>query len=150
MLVGKKITTQENPRMLFMLSSYTRVVPHPRKQESQHTGKDQMTSPDLTTFKTIAELRQLSESIEEEIQRRQEQARTDFYTHAKEVAEELGMSLDDILKPPPKKRAKKLPSSTVPQYQNEDGQTWSGTGRKPKWLTEAIAEGKTLDDFKTC
>ena len=109
-----------------------------------------MASLDLTKFKTIAELRQLSASIEEEIQRRQEQARTDFYAHAQEVAEELGMSLDDILKQPPKKRVKKLPSSTAPQYQNEDGKTWSGTGRKPKWLTEAIAEGKTLDDFKAC
>ena len=105
---------------------------------------------DLTKYKTIAELRTLVESIEEEIQHRQEQARTNFYTHAQEVAEELGMSLDDILKPPSKKRAKKLPSPTTPPYQNEEGQTWSGTGRKPKWLTQAIAEGKTLEDFKAC
>ncbi len=109
-----------------------------------------MAPQDLSKIKTIAELRQLSESIEEEIRRRQEQAVTDFYAHAKEVADQLGMSVDDILKPPSKKRARKLPSPTSPQYQNEDGQTWSGTGRKPKWLTEAIAEGKTLDDFKAC
>ena len=105
---------------------------------------------DLSKFKTITELRELAESIEEEIQHRQEQARTDFYTHAKEVAEELGMSLGDILTPPPKTRTKRIPSPTAPQYQNEDGQTWSGTGRKPKWLTGALAEGKTLEDFKAC
>jgi DNA-binding protein H-NS len=26
-------------------------------------------------------------------------------------------------------------------------QTWSGTGRKPAWLVEALASGKTLEDL---
>jgi DNA-binding protein H-NS len=27
------------------------------------------------------------------------------------------------------------------------GQTWSGRGLKPKWLSEALAQGKALADF---
>jgi DNA-binding protein H-NS len=27
------------------------------------------------------------------------------------------------------------------------GQTWTGRGLKPKWLSEALAQGKTLADF---
>lgn len=27
-------------------------------------------------------------------------------------------------------------------------ETWTGRGRKPNWLTEAIAKGKKLEDFE--
>lgn len=33
------------------------------------------------------------------------------------------------------------------KYANENGKTWTGKGRQPKWLTDAIAAGKTLADF---
>lgn len=29
----------------------------------------------------------------------------------------------------------------------ETGQTWTGRGLKPRWLLDALADGKTLDDF---
>jgi DNA-binding protein H-NS len=43
----------------------------------------------------------------------------------------------------------KLRGSTVaPKYRNTaTGQTWSGRGKHPRWLTEAIAAGKTLESF---
>jgi DNA-binding protein H-NS len=36
------------------------------------------------------------------------------------------------------------------KYRNPDNpsETWAGTGRKPKWLTEAEAKGKKLEDFE--
>ncbi|MBP0621204.1 H-NS histone family protein [Cupriavidus sp. LEh25] len=34
------------------------------------------------------------------------------------------------------------------KYANEHGKTWSGKGRRPKWLTDALATGKTLADFE--
>ena len=33
-------------------------------------------------------------------------------------------------------------------YRDEQGNTWSGRGRRPGWLKEALASGKTLDDLK--
>lgn len=34
------------------------------------------------------------------------------------------------------------------KYRNpETGQTWSGRGKAPRWLTEAEAEGKSRDEF---
>jgi DNA-binding protein H-NS len=33
------------------------------------------------------------------------------------------------------------------KYRGPEGQTWSNRGQKPKWLVEAMKEGKTLDDF---
>ena len=36
-----------------------------------------------------------------------------------------------------------------PQYRGPNGETWTGgtRGRKPGWLTEALASGKTLADL---
>ncbi|MEN9313775.1 MAG: hypothetical protein RIS35_168 [Pseudomonadota bacterium] len=33
------------------------------------------------------------------------------------------------------------------KYRGPAGQPWSGVGRKPVWVTEAIAAGKTLESF---
>jgi DNA-binding protein H-NS len=35
----------------------------------------------------------------------------------------------------------------IPKYQAPDGQTWTGRGVRPRWLTSAINEGKQLKDF---
>jgi DNA-binding protein H-NS len=35
-----------------------------------------------------------------------------------------------------------------PKYRNPSGDTWAGRGAKPRWLVDAIKEGKKkLDDF---
>jgi DNA-binding protein H-NS len=33
------------------------------------------------------------------------------------------------------------------KYADVSGNTWSGKGRRPKWLIDALATGKTLADF---
>jgi DNA-binding protein H-NS len=32
-------------------------------------------------------------------------------------------------------------------YQDAEGNTWAGKGRRPRWLNEALERGKTLEDF---
>jgi len=34
-----------------------------------------------------------------------------------------------------------------PKYRSASGETWAGRGAKPRWLVDAIKEGKKLDDF---
>ena len=35
-----------------------------------------------------------------------------------------------------------------PKYRSPNGETWSGgRGRKPRWVTEALAKGKKIEDF---
>ncbi len=47
-----------------------------------------------------------------------------------------------------KNKTRKQPGTTSPaRYRNKEGQTWSGRGRKPKWVIEALAAGKTLEDM---
>jgi len=33
------------------------------------------------------------------------------------------------------------------KYRGPQGQAWSGVGRKPVWVTDALAAGRTLQDF---
>ncbi|WP_298434852.1 H-NS histone family protein [Ottowia sp.] len=37
--------------------------------------------------------------------------------------------------------------ATRVKYKDDAGNAWSGYGRKPKWLLDALAGGKTLDDM---
>ncbi|EQA8497956.1 H-NS family nucleoid-associated regulatory protein [Escherichia coli] len=38
-------------------------------------------------------------------------------------------------------------SSKGVYYRNEEGQTWSGVGRQPRWLKEALLSGMKKEDF---
>jgi DNA-binding protein H-NS len=43
----------------------------------------------------------------------------------------------------PKAQHKKVP----PKYRSPNGDTWSGRGLKPRWLTSAMQDGKKVEDF---
>jgi DNA-binding protein H-NS len=34
------------------------------------------------------------------------------------------------------------------KFRDPAGNTWSGRGKRPKWLTDAIAKGHRIDEFK--
>ena len=42
---------------------------------------------------------------------------------------------------------KKLVAATA-RYSDDAGNGWSGRGPRPRWLREALAAGKSLDDFR--
>lgn len=44
-----------------------------------------------------------------------------------------------------KKGGAKAPA--VVKFRNETGGTWGGIGKRPQWLRDALASGKTLQDF---
>ena len=46
-----------------------------------------------------------------------------------------------------RKPGKKAAGAAVVKYRNEAGQTWAGRGKRPQWLRDALAGGKTLADF---
>ena len=64
---------------------------------------------------------------------------------AESAAKEYGFSLDELLGTPQKKGSK-----SDPKYKNpaDASQTWTGKGRKPNWVNEALAAGKTMEDLK--
>ncbi len=47
--------------------------------------------------------------------------------------------------------AHQAPKYAQVQYRNPDkpSQTWTGHGRRPRWITEQLNSGKRLEDLKT-
>lgn len=62
---------------------------------------------------------------------------------AEMAAKEYGFSLDEILS------ASVKGSKGVAKYANpaDPSQTWTGRGRKPNWLLDALKAGKSIDDM---
>lgn len=52
----------------------------------------------------------------------------------------------------PRKRrtgAKSASKSTAPvMYRDDAGNSWVGRGKRPQWLRDALAAGRTLDEFR--
>jgi DNA-binding protein H-NS len=44
----------------------------------------------------------------------------------------------------------KTPKRVFPKFRNPEqpSETWTGRGKKPRWLTEQLKSGKQLDDFR--
>ncbi len=62
-----------------------------------------------------------------------------------------GTKLSFKKKPGPKRKgvkaASKPASKGVVRFRDVNGNTWVGRGPRPKWLRDAIASGKTAQDF---
>jgi len=67
------------------------------------------------------------------------------------IAREAGVSVADLMAQAGGKAAK--PASTRPpvaaKYRNraDASQTWTGRGKRPRWLADALAAGAALDSF---
>ncbi len=61
----------------------------------------------------------------------------------------FGITVKDL--DPGKGRARKVASTgaktVVAKFRGPNGETWSGRGLTPRWLSALIAQGRTKDDF---
>jgi len=62
---------------------------------------------------------------------------------------EYGLTAADLKLSGRMPKARSIKSSAEAKYRSPNGETWSGgRGRKPRWVTEAIAAGKSLSEFE--
>ena len=94
---------------------------------------------------SIEELQTLAQDIEREIVSRREAERERVLTQMRELAGSLGMTLEDVLRMERGKSGGIVP----PKYRNPDNPalTWTGRGKRPTWVNEALAAGKSLEDL---
>lgn len=60
-------------------------------------------------------------------------------------AQDLGLSGGGAAR---RKRSGGAATKAVVKYRGPNGETWSGgRGRKPRWVTEALAAGKKIEQF---
>lgn len=79
----------------------------------------------------------------------------EIFLQMRDLAAKHGMTVEDVLATGGKKRRRRgtgaAPSGpkSPPKYRNpkDPTKTWTGKGRKPGWIVDAIAKGKKLEDF---
>lgn len=69
---------------------------------------------------------------------------------AKKAAEEFGFSLDELTGGKPGGKVRKARAKADAKYRNpsDPEQTWSGMGRRPRWLVDAVENGIPLESME--
>lgn len=108
-----------------------------------------MAKIDLTKL-SIEELQALARDIEQEIISRREQDRERVLAQMRELAGSLGMSLEEVLRQERGRERTRLPGATVRfRHPENTALTWSGRGKRPQWINEWLASGRTLEDLSS-
>lgn len=108
-----------------------------------------MANVDLSTF-NLRDLKNLQGEVEQAIKERQQQDVQKARDQILAIAKEAGVSVEELFAASSNKGNKKDGQKVKPQYQNPQNtaQTWTGRGRQPKWIAEALEGGKTLNDLR--
>lgn len=103
-----------------------------------------MGSIDLNNL-SVPELQDLAKAIKSELERRQSESKRVVLNQIKELAQSIGMTVDDVIGIGKKKykRSAALPSTMYVNPENPQ-QTWSGRGRRPNWARDILDRGETL------
>jgi len=92
---------------------------------------------------TVIELQTLRKEIDVAIVAAEKTARKKALAEASEVVAKHGFSLDELLN---EAKSVKKPARPAKYAHPEDPNvTWSGMGRQPGWIKEALAAGTPLD-----
>ena len=91
------------------------------------------------------ELAELSRAIDKRIVELEQERRRQALDEMSAIAKKHGLSLNDVM--PAGKGAKR--PATAPKYRHPESPevTWSGRGRRPSWVNEALEEGRSLEDL---
>lgn len=94
---------------------------------------------------SLKELKQLQKDVTAAIDNFKDRERKKALAEVEAFARERGLTQGD-LKALLGRSKKGLPA----KYANPDDstQTWSGRGRRPRWVEAALSSGKSLDDLK--
>lgn len=100
----------------------------------------------------IGDLDKVIAAAQRQREAKRENGKKELIEEFRARAEALGLSLDELAASSPKagRPAGRDPSTQTPivKYRNpETGETWSGRGRAPKWLTLAEQQGRGREEF---
>lgn len=116
----------------------------------------------MTDYENMSrrELLELRARIDRAIAAVAERDRRNALKAAEAAAREYGYALEELLESAGTMRRRSRgggaaavnpAGQATPRYRNPDNpsQTWSGRGRRPRWVREAEAKGLTLEDLRT-
>ncbi|ENV32370.1 H-NS histone family protein [Acinetobacter gerneri] len=104
--------------------------------------------PDISNL-SVEELKRLTAEAEALIESKKDQELEDAYNKIIEIAEKVGLSLEQLIEYGAHKRKKTTRKAVEPRYRNKNNpsETWTGRGKQPRWLVAELEKGGSLDDF---
>jgi DNA-binding protein H-NS len=104
--------------------------------------------PDISNL-SVEELKRLQAEAELLIASKKDQAIQDAYTQIMTIADNVGLSIEQILEFGHQTRKKSTRKAVEPRYRNRNNpsETWTGRGKQPRWLVAELEKGAQLADF---
>ena len=100
---------------------------------------------------SLPELQALSSGLQKEFKAREASIYKDARAEVREIERKYGLTIEDILSGKKKSSAtsSETKSPVAAKYRNPENteQTWTGRGKKPKWVESALAQGKSIEEF---
>lgn len=95
-----------------------------------------------------AELKELAGKIEKRVVEVEKETLQTALKEMRAVADKLGVAFEDVIALHSGK-GKKTATKAAAKYANpaDPSQTWTGRGRKPAWVKQALESGKSIDDL---
>ena len=96
--------------------------------------------------KSLAELIELKGLVEEAIERAEIREKEAVLEEMKSLAESKGFSIEELFG---KGKMAKPRKTVAIKYQDpsDSSNTWTGRGKKPKWLENYLNAGRNLEEF---
>lgn len=101
---------------------------------------------DITAL-SLAQMRELMQTLPEEIERREKAERAAVRQEIEQLAREKGFELTDLISTNEEKPKRKYTVAIKYRHPNDSSLAWTGRGRQPKWVEAFIANGGTLDQL---
>lgn len=95
---------------------------------------------------TLQELLDQQKELNRQIEAARKSEVSDAVAQVKALMEQYGLTVADVTS---KTSSSSMKGTKVAaKYRNEEtGETWTGRGRQPKWVENALASGKSLEDL---
>ncbi|RJE80991.1 H-NS family nucleoid-associated regulatory protein [Paracoccus sp. JM45] len=93
---------------------------------------------------SLKEMQDLRTRLDRAINSYEDRKRREALVAIEEAAREHGFNLSELTGSKPSRTGTVAPKYANPQ---DPTMTWTGRGRKPRWVQESLAEGKELDDL---
>lgn len=100
---------------------------------------------------SLPELETLAQDVQTEIANRREAEKQRVLEQMRELAASIGMTPEELLRA--QRGAHRSQRASMPavavkyRHPENPGLTWSGRGKRPQWVTDALAAGKSLEDL---
>ena len=95
---------------------------------------------------SLSELKALRSKVDRAIATYEERKKKEALAELDDMARKMGYSLAELMS----LTGKKMRKPVAAKYANPEdaAETWTGRGRKPKWVVAALEDGKSLADLE--